>query len=124
MKDSLTIRAEGRNFRGTVAVEGTETVLDGEVRNITLHGPRFESGELDYYGHVGVPWRDGGREEVTLRVEDAPGKGGGESSFQAGAQVAPWSERHPTILWGPLRMAVSCLGYLIRRLARPSRPVS
>jgi len=43
-------------------------------------------------------------------------------AFRAEGRAAPWSERHPSLLWGALLVTVGCLAALIRSLARSGRP--
>jgi len=58
-----------------------------------------------------------------VRITDATlGDAEENPAFRAEGRAAPWSERHPSLLWGALLVTVGCLAALIRSLARPGRP--
>ena len=60
-------------------------------------------------------------EEVRI-TEATLGDAEENPALGAEGRAAPWSERHPSLLWGALLVTVGCLAALIRSLARSGRP--
>jgi hypothetical protein len=128
-RTSLQVRfpeARARHFRISVLnrndapIDGLAPTLEGTPRHVVFRQEPGATYQLLYGNHrASAPEYDLARLTPREELETAVLGGLGDQSANSGyVSPDPWSERHPTLLWLALAVAVAVLGLLALRALR------